>query len=76
MAGPVKSIDPRRRTKGTARIRVLVEVQAGTWGGDCPLDQVYRQASREALEKVSRLLGSEGRVLEASVTAVMTEEVR
>lgn len=60
----------------SARIQVTVEVDVGSWGSDCQLDQIYRQAAREALAKVSRLIGSQGRVSNPKVLAVMVPESR
>lgn len=41
--------NPRTITK--ARVRVTIEIPLGdTWGGDCPLSQVYRQAERQVRE--------------------------
>jgi hypothetical protein len=64
------------QTKAIARIQVTVEVTAGTWGGDCGIDQLYRQAASDALAKVSRLIGHEGRVYDPKVIGILTEEVR
>lgn len=67
-----------RVTSARATIQLTVEVSIpDRWGGDCPLDQVFRQAASEALAKVSRLLGPAARVVgEPRVTAVLTEELR
>ena len=64
------------RTKAVARITVTVEVSAGVWGGDCGIDQLYRQAASDALAKVSRLIGAEGRVYDPKVVGIITEEER
>ena len=32
-----------------ARVRITVELDASSWGGDCPVDQVFQQASSSAL---------------------------
>ena len=45
----------------TARVRVTVQIEITrhcTWGGDCPVSQVYEQGSREALEDLQRLIHS------------------
>lgn len=66
-------------TKATARVQVTVEFQGcgGCWGQDCTVDQVYRQAASDALARVSRLIGQEGRIVgEPKVIAVFAEELR
>jgi hypothetical protein len=60
-----------------ARVTLTIEVPAGTWGSDCALDQVYAQAAREAIEKVTRLLEGQARIVgEARVVAVLAEQER
>lgn len=40
-------------TSVTSRLRLTIEVSSGSnWGGECALDQVYSQTSRETLNKV------------------------
>lgn len=45
------------RFTGFARIRLVIELEAGShWGGDCSVEQIHRTAAREAIEKLDRLL--------------------
>lgn len=63
-------------TEATARIQMTVEVSvSGSWSADCTVEQVYRQAASDALAKVSRLIGKEGRVYDPKVTAVFADRV-
>ena len=39
-----------------ARVRILVEVPASVWGGDCKLEQLYTQAAESALQTLSNAL--------------------
>lgn len=48
------------RTTTTARVTVEVEVTTGSWGEQCQLDQVYRQAAQEAEGTIRRLFGASG----------------
>ena len=50
---------PRIRTSTFAKVQVTVEVPVGSWSPACGLDQVYRQASEEAIEKLRHLTRSE-----------------
>ena len=45
---------PRWRATTTARVTVQVEVHVGSWGPECDLNQVYRQASESAISRVRR----------------------
>lgn len=75
-----------KKVKVTARVRVVLDIPVwDTWGGDCPLSQVQKQAAESALgmlhdsggelnglfqRGVARLVG------EPEVTAVIVEEDR
>ncbi|MDT3556327.1 hypothetical protein ROV95_09340 [Stenotrophomonas maltophilia group sp. msm1] len=70
---------PIIRTSTSALVQVTVEVRAGSWGEGCQLDQVYRQASEEALGKLRGALHKHGIhvVGVASIKAITTDaEVR
>jgi hypothetical protein len=58
-----------------ARVRVVVEVPASSWGSDCSVQQVFDQASREASARIAKLIQEHlpgARVIgEPEVTAVM-----
>jgi predicted Zn-dependent protease len=60
----------------TARVRLEIEYVAGSWGADCPLEQVYRQAARDAVEKLEAMAGKAGfRVVGTPrVTAILVEK--
>lgn len=46
---------PRVRTTTKARVRLTVDVTVGSWGPDCLIEQVYRQAAQEAIQRVRSL---------------------
>lgn len=65
-----------KKVRAVARIQLVVEVEAGVWGGDCPISQVYDQAAREAKEKIEngRIKPYEAKVVaEPRVITVMAE---
>ena len=39
--------------RAVARIQVIVEVDASAWGSDCSIGQLYKQATDDAIQKVS-----------------------
>ena len=39
-------------TLASARVRITVELSAGTWGADCHLSQVFDQAKKNAVESL------------------------
>lgn len=43
-----------------ARVRILLEVDASSWGSDCQLDQVFAQAADSAVGQVRRALSVRG----------------
>lgn len=66
--------------KAKARVQILVEIEAGTWGGDCAIDQLYIQAAASARQNLIAALkpGEHGRVKiigEPKVVGVITEEL-
>ncbi|WP_447900699.1 hypothetical protein [Stenotrophomonas sepilia] len=66
---------PVIRTSTSALVQVTVEVRTGTWGEGCQLDQVYRQASDEAIATLRGALQKHGiRVVGvASIKAITTD---
>lgn len=71
------------KASARARIQVTVELDigGGGWSGNCPINQLYSQARRQALEDLERLTGlarSAGvglRVInEPKVTAILVED--
>ena len=68
-----------KRSKASAKVRILLEVSLpDTWGEDCCLSQVYKQAKDSAVNIVSqRIFGSmkEMQMIgEAEVLAILVEE--
>ncbi|WP_409460968.1 hypothetical protein ACK1O1_04190 [Stenotrophomonas maltophilia] len=66
---------PTIRTTTSALVRVTVEVRTGTWGEGCKLDQVYQQATEDALGQLHRVLSKHGiRIVgPTSIKAVTTD---
>lgn len=44
------------RRSALARVQVVLEIEAGSWGPDCTMGQVTSQAREEAADRVKRLL--------------------
>ena len=62
-----------------ARVRLTLDVSVGSWGPNCLIDQVYRQASEEAINRVRSLVQGRARVVgvvevEAITTALEEKE--
>jgi len=64
-----------------ARVKLVIEVPAGSsWGPECSLDQIYKQAGGETLNKVRNMFDKEygvGRVRfteQPEVTAISVVE--
>lgn len=55
MSIPTKK--PVIKTTTSARVTVQFDITVGSWGPDCGLDQVFRQAAESAEGKVRRALG-------------------
>lgn len=64
--------------RASAVVEVRLRVTLGSaWGSDCQLDQVYRQASREAVEKIQNAMnGRVGFTIidEPKVKTIITED--
>jgi hypothetical protein len=45
---------PVIKTSTSARVTVQLDITVGSWGPECGLDQVYRQATESAEGKVRR----------------------
>lgn len=66
----------------TARVRLVIDMPlSGSWGNDCTIDQVYKQARESALEYIRATKQSVPKglplgtvVLESEVTAVFMAE--
>jgi hypothetical protein len=50
---------PVIKTTTSARVTVQFDIEVGSWGPECGLDQVYRQAAESAENKVRRSFGLE-----------------
>jgi hypothetical protein len=49
-----------KRTTASARVEVVIELPAsGSWGTDCSIDQIYRQAGSETLNKLRQVIRAE-----------------
>ncbi|MBV4530957.1 hypothetical protein HU719_006000 [Pseudomonas sp. SWRI107] len=47
---------PRAKTQTGAKVTITVELtNLGSWGPDCTLDQVYRQAREAAIGRLNRV---------------------
>lgn len=65
--------------KCTARVTVTLEMTVGsTWGGDCPLSQVHKQAKDDARGMLHRTLEkTDARIIgEMQVRAIIVDEER
>ena len=63
--------------KCRARVQVTLDVDAGSvWGGDCPLEQVYSQARKDAERTLTTALAKmDVRVIgPMKITAVLAQE--
>ena len=47
---------PHCRTTTSARVTLQLEVNVGSWGPECDLAQVYRQASEGAIGRIRKAL--------------------
>jgi hypothetical protein len=65
-----------KRVNATAKLTCVVELPVGSsWGDDCIIDQVYRQAAEEGKRRLQEAVSKiGGRVIgEPEVTAIMAE---
>lgn len=68
-----------RKVKAKARVSVLLEVSlSDTWGSDCQLDQVYKQAKDSAMNMIHRKMTGGGQrdiriIGDPKVTAILTQ---
>lgn len=74
-----------KKVGATARATVTVEIYGlGSWGAECSLDQVHRQAAESAIGRLQQILdgarNGDGRSIrivgEPNVTAVLVEQER
>jgi len=67
------------KVRAVARVQVTVEVDAALWGGDCQIEQLYRQASRDAIAQIETACQDSNkrfRLIGTKVIGVITEEER
>ena len=67
-----------KQIKAKARVQITVEIEASSWGEDCSIGQLYKQAAESARETLIAALkpGEHGRVTiigESKVIGVITE---
>lgn len=70
------STKPVVRTTTGATVKLTIQISnLGSWGPDCQIDQVYRQALREAEGRLNKLfVGQNIRIIGgASVQAITTD---
>lgn len=71
---------PKVRLTTIAVVVVKVRVEVGSWGPDCKLDQVYRQAEESARGKIRNAMEKSGArfsfVGNAEVQAITTDMER
>lgn len=66
------------RTSGTARVRITLDIAAGSsWGDECTIQQVHEQAKRETVARIRTALQKTDFVLvgEPEIT-VITHQVK
>lgn len=56
-----------------ATVRIEIELVESAWGGDCPLEQVYKQARDGALGRIGRL--SRGEIAGPSDIRIIGEPI-
>ena len=59
-----------------AKVKLMLEIDLpDRWGNECLLGQVYRQASHEALQTISKSLPPDVRIIgKPEVTAILIPE--
>jgi hypothetical protein len=65
-------------TSATARVQITIELPAGsTWGNDCTVDQIYKQAGEETVQALRNILsakwGNNAKIIDHKVTAVFAQ---
>jgi len=45
-----------KRIKASARVQVTIEVHEAAWGGDCSIEQLYKQAAEGGVSKLRNIL--------------------
>lgn len=61
----------------TAIVQLTLEVQvSSSWGGDCSMDQVFKQARDEAVGSINAALGSAREGLQSRIKIVGTPSIK
>lgn len=70
---------PKVRTTTGATVTLTIEISnIGSWGSDCKIDQVYRQAREEAVDRINRAFKDDKRgvrILGPVVVKAITTDV-
>lgn len=67
---------PRAKPVGAMAVAtVTIEVGGlGSWGADCSIEQVHRQAKEEATNLVRRMMGQQARIIgDVEIKTIITE---
>ena len=75
----MENIMSKSKVRTKARVRILLEIcLADTWGGDCPLSQVYKQSKDSANSIISQKIASSMKYIKmigkTEVEAILVEE--
>jgi hypothetical protein len=61
-----------------AKVQITLEVETGTWGDDCSIGQLYKQAANDGLNAVRKLVSPDGNkftiIGEPKVIGIITEK--
>jgi len=67
-----------RDIQARAQVRLTLEIPLSQpWGGECQLDQIFKQASESAKNKVRRVLQDAkitSRIIDMKVIAILAED--
>ncbi|MNR53014.1 hypothetical protein D3C85_1729550 [compost metagenome] len=62
--------------QATAEIQLTLRIKVdGTWGGDCPAEQIFRQARAEAVNMINNALFRDRESLRNKIAIVGTPEI-
>lgn len=66
------------KVQASARVQVTIEVEASLWGGDCSIDQLYKQAGESAIGAIRNACQKSNQrftlIGEPKVIGVITEQ--
>ena len=70
---------PRARTSTSAKVTVTIELSnLGSWGPECTIDQVYRQAREAAIGRLNKVFKDQAastRILGPVIVAAVTTDL-